>query len=151
MYVSSLSWRTPLADPEVECNKVGGLMESCLCHRGGPPPPGWLTPLWLAAPLAWHENVMDGWGARPLRWLSVLVLEAIAFWLRCARCSHVHENAGEVETMPCVKEKLYLIVRRPGRESYFSGRIRQAGGRAYVPWCRGVPGDSPRNDVALTV
>ncbi len=33
------------------------------------PPPTTTTP----TPLAWHENVMDGWGARPLRWLSVLV------------------------------------------------------------------------------
>ena len=29
---------------------------------GDPPPPGWLTP-----------HVMDGWGVRPLRWLSVQV------------------------------------------------------------------------------
>ena len=39
------------------------------------PPPGWLTPLrgWLPPP-----HVMDGWGARPLRWLSVLVFSVHA-------------------------------------------------------------------------
>ncbi len=49
-----------------------GRMESCTCRRcrGVPPPPSTTT---TPTPLAWHENVMDGWGTRPLRWLSVLV------------------------------------------------------------------------------
>ncbi len=81
--------------PKVVLDEAGSLMESCLCHYGGPPP-GWLPPAcdeagslmdsclclaedppgWLT-PLAWHENVMDGWGAWPLRWPSVLVLSAL--------------------------------------------------------------------------
>ncbi len=51
-------------------------MESCTCRRGGPPPP------------AWHENVTDGWGSRPLRWLSVLVLGRAASASRAAHLSH---------------------------------------------------------------
>ncbi len=66
--------------PSATVSRIG-LMESPLRHCcGGPPhPPGWLadplasyTPGWLTPP-AWHENVMDGWGTWPLRWLSVLV------------------------------------------------------------------------------
>ncbi len=40
-----------------------------------PPPAGWLAdaaPL-LADPTGWLPPPMDGWGARPLRWLSVFV------------------------------------------------------------------------------
>ena len=33
----------------------------------------WRTPPWLADPPLPDDNVMDGWGARPLRWLSVIV------------------------------------------------------------------------------
>ena len=51
MFVSSLSGRTPTP------------------HRVDPPPQGW--------PPQPDDNVMDGWGARPLRWLSVLVLLAV--------------------------------------------------------------------------
>ncbi len=35
--------------------------------------PNMTTPHCHHHPPAWYENVMDGWGARPLRWLSVLV------------------------------------------------------------------------------
>ena len=50
-------------------------MYVCRCHGGpspttGPPTTGTPPPHWLTPPLAWHENVMDGWGTRPLRWLS---------------------------------------------------------------------------------
>ena len=63
-----LGW-PPLAGlppPKVACNEVGSLMESCVCHRGEPPLAGW------------PPHVMDGWGARPLRWLSVLVKKSAA-------------------------------------------------------------------------
>ena len=53
--------------PKVACDKVGSLMESCLCHHCGGPPP------WLAT----SPHVMDGCCARPLRWLSVLVLHSL--------------------------------------------------------------------------
>ncbi len=73
---------------------LGGLMESRLRRRcrGWPPPLGWVqwsgqpyavtsvlswrTPHPLAGghPPAWHDNVMDGWGARSFRWRSVLVI-----------------------------------------------------------------------------
>ena len=57
-------WATPL---KVAHDEAGSLMESCLCHHGGPP--GWLTPPpsgWLTIPplanypprLAWER---DGW------------------------------------------------------------------------------------------
>ncbi len=63
--------------PKVAHDDAGCLMESCLSWCGDPPPwladtpPGWLTP----HPHHPHHPpyVMDGWGARPLRWLSVLV------------------------------------------------------------------------------
>ncbi len=69
----------------------------CHCHGGPPPPTGWpplswvrwsSTALWShvrvivvvedppshkADPPLPDDNVMDGWGARPSRWLSVLV------------------------------------------------------------------------------
>ncbi len=59
--------------PSATVSRIG-LMESCTCRhcRGGPPPPP-LTPPhrlpshWLTDPPAWHDNVMDGWGAQPLR------------------------------------------------------------------------------------
>ncbi len=41
--------------------------------EGAPSLAGWAPPLAGWPPLSWHENVMDGWGARSLRWLSVLV------------------------------------------------------------------------------
>ncbi len=61
-----------------------GLIESCTCccHGGtGWHPLHWLAPLLADLPMAdpphhppaWHENMMDSWGARPLCWLSVLV------------------------------------------------------------------------------
>ncbi len=63
----SLSWRTPhpppgwLPPPKVARDDAGCLMESCLsCCHGGPP-------------AGYPPYVMDGYGARPLRWLSVLV------------------------------------------------------------------------------
>ncbi len=49
-------WLLPPPPKLSVMNEAGSLMELCLCHCcGGPPPP------------AWHDNVMDGWGARPLR------------------------------------------------------------------------------------
>ena len=63
--MSVLSWRTPLADPPLSdppgCLPPGKLP---LHLAGYPPPPP--TP-------AWHDHVMDGRGARPFRWRSVLV------------------------------------------------------------------------------
>ncbi len=59
-----------------------GRMKSCTCchcHCCGPPlpPPHHhhhhpLTTT-TTTPAAWHENVMDGWGTRPLRWWSIRV------------------------------------------------------------------------------
>ncbi len=67
---SSLSWRTP-PPPKVAHDDVGSLMESCLCWRGGPPLAGRPPP----------PHVTDGWGVRPLRWLSVLVLRLVLYSL----------------------------------------------------------------------
>ena len=69
--------------PSTTVSRIG-LMESCTCRycrchcccRGGPPPP-------TTTPLAWHENVMDGWGARPLRWLCVLVTHGFMLGRSC--------------------------------------------------------------------
>ena len=65
--------------PSATVSRIG-LMESCTWCRGhplnpwlaDPPPAGW--PPWLA-----DDNVMDGWGIRPLRWLSVLVSLFVCF------------------------------------------------------------------------
>ena len=74
--MSSLSWKTPLTT-----------------LAGWPPrladPPqlaGWSPPGWLADPPSWlADHVMDGWGTRPLRWLSVLVSpEANAEDINCS-------------------------------------------------------------------
>ncbi len=43
--------------PSATASRIGP-MESCTCQHGGPP---------TTTPPAWYENVMDGWGARPLR------------------------------------------------------------------------------------
>ena len=64
--------------PSATVSRIGR-MESCTCrycrYRGVPPSP---LPPHHHPPPAWHENVMDGWGARPLRWLSVLVSECMS-------------------------------------------------------------------------
>ncbi len=62
MYVPSLSlsWRTHPPNPPTPTPL--------------PQPPPQLGPPHHHTPPAWHENLMDGWGGRPLRWLSVLVL-----------------------------------------------------------------------------
>ena len=108
----------------------GGLVESrlrhrCHCRWGPPPPPTtptgwplphWLTPYhhhrhphWLTPPYHHpllgitqsHNHVMDGRGARPLRWRSVLVwsfegaycfsLECITAFLESCRGLHVQQ------------------------------------------------------------
>ena len=55
------------------------------------PPPTTGTPPHHHHPLVWHENVMDGWGAWPLRWLSVLVLTPRRDHnYRCAMRTRIH-------------------------------------------------------------
>ncbi len=63
----------PVFRPSATVSRIG-LMESRVHRhhhcRGGPPPLADTPPL-----AGWPPHVMDGWGARPLRWLSgVLVL-----------------------------------------------------------------------------
>ena len=74
-------------------------MESRHCRRRGGHPPGWLPP----------PHVMDGWGARPLRWLSVLVFQILQIWMRPACTSWMQvvdrqnlpdTNIG-IQSMPC--------------------------------------------------
>ncbi len=68
-----------LADPppKVAHDNVGSHMESCLSRCGGPPPSGWLAPLasWPPPRAGFPppRHVVYGWGARALRWLSVLI------------------------------------------------------------------------------
>ncbi len=50
----------PLFRPSATVSRID-LMKSCMCRRGGPPPPP------ITTPPAWHENVMDGCCAQPLR------------------------------------------------------------------------------------
>ncbi len=56
--------------PPKLCVAKQAALWSCVCVIVDDPP------AWLPLP-AWHENVMDGWGARPLRWLSVLISKSV--------------------------------------------------------------------------
>ena len=65
-------------------------------------PPGWLTPY---PPLP-DDKVMDGWGARPLRWLSVLVTHlpfsfVSRFWaIHChVADSHFGDTISQVDQL----------------------------------------------------
>ncbi len=65
--------------PSATVSRIG-LMESCMCRcHGGPPQ--------LADP---PPHVMYGWGARPLRWLSLLVVARVF----CSKCKFEHPKKG---------------------------------------------------------
>ncbi len=61
--------------------RPNGVMSACCC--AGPPPPAtssWPSTLWADPPglplhymMVSHDQLMDGWGTRPLHWRSVLV------------------------------------------------------------------------------
>ncbi len=54
--------------PSATISRIGLIESRLRCCHGGPPLAGWPPlPGWTPPP-----HVMDGWGARPLRWLSVL-------------------------------------------------------------------------------
>ncbi len=124
-----LVWRTPNAPPQladhpllgyppkkVACVEVGSLMESYLCRHGGPPPwladaplAGYLPPLAGCLPLAWHDNVMDGWGARPLRWQNVYTCLTQSFFIPGKRIKLYtsflgqSQNSGFIGFLGCVR------------------------------------------------
>ena len=66
------------AERDCKSNRLDGVTSASLSLVWRAPPgcpPGRLTPP------AWHENVMDGWGARPLHWPSVLVITRASIYL----------------------------------------------------------------------
>ncbi len=121
----------PLAGypPKVACNDTGSLMESCLSYCCGGPPNG--CPPWLAdPPLAGYPppHVMHGWGARPLRWLSVLVISFLSMKIRAmadAAFICVNFKRGRDNTVyRSLQKSIWLLAQKDVKNQWTQSRLQ---------------------------